>query len=1144
MNETASIPPAHWPHRHGSEALAALDQAFLQHLDRHDPSTRGWIEDYRQGAGQGAPDEAVATSEKLLTTARALEVFLAEQLGLAEPLARLRQRLVAEEAVVRFRDEFVERRARKPRPAPQDDLATLSTWLWQEAGIPPHAGPQERETAVARFAMQLLEQGEARAAAIERLTDWCVLARQEPQGQDLVRHWASFRLPKKLDHQSLVAVEPAQDGLPGQLSGPRETMRRRDGFDLTDPRPGLREVQQQVGYCVYCHGHNGDYCAKGFPGRKQGLRFKVDPLGVALTGCPLEERISEMNLLRKEGMPLAALAMAMADNPMIPATGHRICNDCMKACIYQKQDPVDVPAIETRVLTDVLALPHGVELYDLLCRYNPLRATEYRELPWNGRKVLVVGLGPAGFALAHHLTMRGFAVFGIDGLKIEPLPKAMLAGPVADWAACQEPLGRRIVHGFGGVAEYGITPRWDKNFLKLIQLTLSRRKTFAAAGGVRFGGTLTLEDAWDLGFDHVALATGAGLPRVLDMPGSLAKGMRQASDFLMALQLTGAARDDSLAHLQVRLPAVVIGGGLTAVDAATELQAHYIHQVERAARRHAALEESGWDGALNAEDRAILEEWLAHAQMLAAERRRAAAAGEAPHFIPLLRAWGGVTIVYRRRMAQSPAYTRNHQELAKALEEGILYMEGLEPVAAVLDEHGWIKGLCARYATPQVDGELTREITVPARTVLVAAGTVPNTIYEREHPGHLALESDHFRLHDAQGEPRPASSQTTCKDLQQTGFFTSNPQVSVLGDAHAIFQGSVVKAIASGKQAACQIAAVLPPRQGHGDEAAELEHFMAMLEDQCTATVAERIEADQGPTTLWIRAPLAARHYRAGQFFRLQTDQQGAQVQGELCLQIPLLAVSGTGSREDRLRLLVYPGGSMSPLVNRLTVGQQIVLMGPNGMPAQHRLQALPAGGRVLLLAAQWGTPAILDLASELSAQGHQAVVLAQVYNAAEMAPFAQWDLAGGRLLCWLKTPTAQIGGVEVVTAPDLEQALGAVLGRCGHVPFDAMLVIGGGTLLVELRQALAGGLPVLSDPAALWATMAPPMQCMMQGVCAQCLVWVQEGSVRRAVFACAEQDQPLQAIDLETLRARQNQNRLLDALDAAYLRAVLSRPD
>ena len=51
--------------------------------------------------------------------------------------------------------------------------------------------------------------------------------------------------------------------------------------------------------------------------------------------------------------------MVMVDNPMCPATGHRICNDCMKACIYQKQDPVNIPQIETRVLTDVLGFTLG-----------------------------------------------------------------------------------------------------------------------------------------------------------------------------------------------------------------------------------------------------------------------------------------------------------------------------------------------------------------------------------------------------------------------------------------------------------------------------------------------------------------------------------------------------------------------------------------------------------------------------------------------------------------------------------------------------------------------------------------------------------------------------------------------------------------
>ena len=135
---------------------------------------------------------------------------------------------------------------------------------------------------------------------------------------------------------------------------------------------------------------------------------------------------------------------------------------------------------------------------------------------------------------------------------------------------------------FGGVAEYGITARWNKNYLKLVYLSLARRQHFRLMGSVRFGGTVRIEDAWDMGFHHVVVAVGAGLPKELPIPGSLAPGMRTANDFLMALHLTGAVRDDTLAHLQVELPAVVIGGGLTGVDAATELQAQYVQQVRGA----------------------------------------------------------------------------------------------------------------------------------------------------------------------------------------------------------------------------------------------------------------------------------------------------------------------------------------------------------------------------------------------------------------------------------------------------------------------------------------------------------------------------------------------------------------------------------
>ena len=166
--------------------------------------------------------------------------------------------------------------------------------------------------------------------------------------------------------------------------------------------------------------------------------------------------------------------------------------------------------------------------------------------------MLVVGLGPAGFTLAHHLMNDGHTVAAVDGLKIEPLPSDISGvdalgnrvpfRPIHDVNELYESLDNRVMAGFGGVAEYGITVRWNKNFLKLIRLLLERRSQFAMFGGVRFGGTLTIESAFELGFDHIALCAGAGRPTVIPMKNGLARGVRQASDFLMALQFTGAAK--------------------------------------------------------------------------------------------------------------------------------------------------------------------------------------------------------------------------------------------------------------------------------------------------------------------------------------------------------------------------------------------------------------------------------------------------------------------------------------------------------------------------------------------------------------------------------------------------------------------------
>src|SRR5665213_3587584 len=434
-------------------------------------------------------------------------------------------------------------------------------------------------------------------------------------------------------------------------------------------------------------------------------RFKKSPFGVTLAGCPLEERISEFHKLKTEGWAIGALAMIVIDNPTVCSTGHRICNDCMKSCIYQRQDAVNIPQAETRTLKDVLELPWGFEIYSLFTRWNPLNLRRPRPLPPTGKRVLVVGMGPAGFTLAHHLMNDGHTVVGIDGLKIEPLEPA-LSGvapdgtraafhPVRDMAELREPLESRVMAGFGGVAEYGITVRWDKNFLKMARLLVERRAHFALFGGVRFGGTLTAEGAFAMGFDHIALAAGAGRPTVIDMPAGLARGVRTASDFLMALQLTGAARTDSLANLQVRLPIVVYGGESAAIDTATESLAYYPVQVEKflaryerlAAERGAGTVRNDWN-----------EELMIHAAAIRAERERAAAEGRPPRILELLQSWGGATIAYRKRLIDSPSYTLNHEEVEKALEEGIRFAENLTPLRIEVDRVGHAQSLLVRVA--------------------------------------------------------------------------------------------------------------------------------------------------------------------------------------------------------------------------------------------------------------------------------------------------------------------------------------------------------------------------------------------------------------------------------------------------------------
>ena len=706
--------------------------AFLSYMQEHNPDTFSAYQEL-----QTANITGIRLSQILIDTAIVLESYLQNFITDSIGFSSIKSALQKEQIVINAKADFtkkalIRRRGQTLGEDAINDIDSAFSELLNALSIE-HTNDKELDFSSIVIALMSEDQEQ------KDLLDKAEILYFSMREQNMISDWISEFSGKKLDFDHLEhAIVSDKDGI---TTYDAHHHRKRDGFALTDRRGTRREVTKQIDYCMICHEREKDSCSKGIH-EKDGS-IKKNPLGVETKGCPLDEKISEMHFLRREGYPLAALAMVMLDNPMCAGTGHRICNDCMKGCIFQKQEPVNIPKIETSVLSDILSLKDGLELYALLMEWNPLNVKRPYALPYNGNKVLVVGLGPAGYTLSHYLLNEGFAVVAVEGLKIESaldIYDLKKGDPLPSFKdTIERELDERIISGFGGVSEYGITSRWDKNFLTILQLLLERRKNFKILDGVRFGGTLTIEDAWKLGFTHVALATGAGKPTLIRMKNNLSRGLRKASDFLMALQLTGAARMDSMANLQVSLPAIVIGGGLTAIDTATETLAYYPIQVEKFyLHAKTMLQEipDYFDVTYDAEEKTTAQTFFEHGKIIHEERNEAKRNNQTPDFLPYLKEWGGVTLIYRKQLKQSPAYKLNHEEVNEALEEGISIYEELSPIECMLDSNGAIEAVKFEHTSDDKKGSIH---VLPAKTVFVAAGTSPNTTYEKEYPQTFRL---------------------------------------------------------------------------------------------------------------------------------------------------------------------------------------------------------------------------------------------------------------------------------------------------------------------------------------------------------------------------------------------------------------------
>ncbi len=1141
------------------DGLIRLDRAFLDRLAAEDAGLHA-----RLLTARATPDPLAAKDESELVVALGphLDSFVATLFGIEAETLALARETASLDPIYACKRLFVQRQAVKKYPDPSGfDGADLRQALEARMGetltelaFARHVAAWEKEAA------HEAGNGATDASVARSLDDalryasWATLT--EP-GRAAHRGGTLFGVPHRLDYNHLVPVETIEHDGVTMLHLPERHWRHRDGFALTDNGMNQQQALDQINYCIWCHTQGKDSCKTGLKDRKTG-QFQKSPFGVTLAGCPLDEKISEMHTLRAQGSVLGAFATIAIDNPMMAATGHRICNDCMKACIYQKQDPVDIPQAETSILKDVLSLPWGFEIYALLTRWNPLDVRRPLPRPDSGRKVLIVGLGPAGFTLAHHLMNDGHTVVAIDGLRIEPLgidPNA----PVRDAEALFENLDDRVMAGFGGVAEYGITVRWNKNFLKLVRLLLERRgEKFAHFGGVRFGGgaTLSMDDAWAMGFDHIALCLGAGKPTVLDIPNGLARGVRAASDFLMALQLTGAAKFSSVANLQVRLPVVVIGGGLTAIDTATESLAYYVRQVEKFALRYRMLVAERGETAVrrrwNSEETTIADEFLAHAATIRAERDAAAREGRAPRVAQLLDQWGGATIAYRRRLIDSPSYTLNHEEVAKAMEEAVRFAEGLTPHAVEVDEHGH----AAAMRFTRADGS---EALLPARAVLVAAGTQPNTVLAREDRRFL-LEGKYFQAVDATGAPVHPVRGLAKPDVTQVLMHRADNGrfVSFFGDLHPSFFGNVVKAMGGAKRGYPVVSSALTAQPASPVSGADL---IARCRDDLRATVHAVQRLTPTIVEVVLRAPAAARAFRPGQFYRLQNYEMHAARIAEpgpdgssVATVLTMEGLAMTGAWTDPARglvsVIVLEMGGSSDLCALLKPGEPVVLMGPTGTPTE-----IPAGKTVALLGGGLGNAVLFSIGAALRAAGSRVLYFAgykavrdryKVEEIERAADVIVWccDEYPGFLSNPERTQDRSVSGniVQGMAAYGSGQ-LGAQAIPLGDV--EHMIVIGSDRMMQAVGVARHGVLaPYLRPGHTAIGSINSPMQCMMKEVCAQCLQPQVDPvtGARSVVFSCFNQDQALDRVDFPALHERLGQNGTQEKLTALWIDRALRR--
>jgi glutamate synthase (NADPH/NADH) small chain len=374
--------------------------------------------------------------------------------------------------------------------------------------------------------------------------------------------------------------------------------------------------------------------------RQEALRCLECKKPTCVDYCPVGVKVKEFVRLIVEGNFLGAAAKIREDN-VLPAITGRVCpqeDHCEGNCLLTKKvESLGIGYLE-RFVADYeqrMGVAPGVNA------------------PSTGKKVAIVGSGPAGLSAAGDLVQKGHRVHVFEAL-----------------------------HEIGGVLMYGIPEfRLPKQVIRE-QIDTMRAMGVEFETNVVVGKTVEIDELFEQeGYDAVFVATGAGLPVFLNIPGEHLNGVYSANEFLTRINLMHAYEfpryDEPIVELK-RKQVAVIGGGNTALDAI------------RSARRLGA-------------DKAY--------------------------------------VLYRRSEAEMPARA---EEVKHAKQEGIDFQVLTNPVEFLDDGNGWLRAArCVRMELGEPDASGRRrpiavagsEFEIPLSVAIIATGTSANPLIQSTTPG-------------------------------------------------------------------------------------------------------------------------------------------------------------------------------------------------------------------------------------------------------------------------------------------------------------------------------------------------------------------------------------------------------------------------